>query len=672
MSNTNPSEAIPIPDSQSGLVPPASSASKLSTSAPSSSALANYLQSQGSRRPSLRTLPESDTFPSVTPTSSASSGGGPPRHHFANFVKEKAGQVVKQSSVWSSKAAERAAERTAEFSAIAKEYSSNIGAIAKETYSVAKQSHIASALAKMKEFDFKHRDHSINNGASVLQAIFGERLELVVEVSRPSPSVFLPTVVYRCIEFVEQYGLEEEGIYRVPGSSLNINKLKSVFEQQPDAQLPSSSNPSDVASLLKLYLRSLPEPVLTKQLHPEFSQIFMNTSAREGDDVSDMQEVVQRVRKLSARLPIENYTLLHYIGRHLDRVQKKCAINKMTISNLQLIFSPALNINSALLKIFALNWETLLPMPYESYAAATPSSPISLNPSISSETLRSVDIIFDSPLQTTPTTASPIRAVPSSSNIAVPTAGAAGTAGAVCAANAANAASTVNSAGKPAPAPPPSRSGRAPGTPTIPTPAIPTRTAASNWTSPSMGFLPPPTDGRATATGGSASSSENVLEDGAIPVDLANPLLPAQNGSAQRQLDSGLSKRSQVSLRHSPSVSGRTAPIIGNVVVRPATGTADTGSAVTQRGRREISADDQVVMDHILALESQENEDDSIVDEVLDSFGMTPFIPTRKQSATAAVIGLSTAPVPSASTPTSPVSSTTFVIPVRNESHNLM
>ena len=40
----------------------------------------------------------------------------------------------------------------------------------------------------------------------------------------------IPLVVYQCIQAVDLYGLEVEGIYRLSGSSAHVSKLRSTFD----------------------------------------------------------------------------------------------------------------------------------------------------------------------------------------------------------------------------------------------------------------------------------------------------------------------------------------------------------------------------------------------------------------------------------------------------------
>lgn len=99
----------------------------------------------------------------------------------------------------------------------------------------------------------------------------------------------IPSVVYRCIEYLEHMdAAKEEGIYRLSGSNSAIRMLKDKFNAgsclqrtqlngiEGDVDLVNSKDYHDVhavAGLLKLYLRELPSTVLTRERHAEFLHI---------------------------------------------------------------------------------------------------------------------------------------------------------------------------------------------------------------------------------------------------------------------------------------------------------------------------------------------------------------------------------------------------------------
>ena len=109
-----------------------------------------------------------------------------------------------------------------------------------------------------------------------VKAAFGAPLAEAVEYCRPrGVEVYLPAVVYRCLEYLEaKNGADEEGIFRMSGSNTLIKNLKTRFNAEGDIDLLGSDEPyydvHAVASLLKGYLRELPQPILTRDFHIHF------------------------------------------------------------------------------------------------------------------------------------------------------------------------------------------------------------------------------------------------------------------------------------------------------------------------------------------------------------------------------------------------------------------
>lgn len=108
--------------------------------------------------------------------------------------------------------------------------------------------------------------------------IFGIPLQEAVEYSQPvGVNVQLPSVVYRCIEYLKaKKAYQEEGIFRLSGSNIVIKGLRDRFNNEGDVKLLSGDyyDVHAVASLLKLYLRELPSSILTRELHIDFLKVL--------------------------------------------------------------------------------------------------------------------------------------------------------------------------------------------------------------------------------------------------------------------------------------------------------------------------------------------------------------------------------------------------------------
>ncbi|KAI8981776.1 Rho GTPase activation protein [Mycotypha africana] len=143
----------------------------------------------------------------------------------------------------------------------------------------------------------------------------------------------VPLVVQKCTEAVEQLGLKTVGIYRVSGTSTQIQRLKNAFDRDcKSVNLLSEENRADinnVTSLLKLWFRELPDPLFPQSSY----QHFMNAARIENDRMR-----VLGLHTIINDLPDAHYATLKHIMCHLDRVQQNQEYNKMTIANLSTIF----------------------------------------------------------------------------------------------------------------------------------------------------------------------------------------------------------------------------------------------------------------------------------------------------------------------------------------------
>ena len=61
-----------------------------------------------------------------------------------------------------------------------------------------------------------------------------------------------------------------QGLYRVSGVKSKVEKICQAFENGADLVDLTDIHPNVIANVLKLYLRQLPESLLTSKLYPEF------------------------------------------------------------------------------------------------------------------------------------------------------------------------------------------------------------------------------------------------------------------------------------------------------------------------------------------------------------------------------------------------------------------
>ncbi|XP_026079027.1 rho GTPase-activating protein 22 isoform X1 [Carassius auratus] len=163
--------------------------------------------------------------------------------------------------------------------------------------------------------------------------IFGQRLEDTVQYERKFGPRLAPLLVEQCVDFIREQGLDEEGLFRMPGQANLVKELQEAFDCGDKPQFDSNTDVHTVASLLKLYLRELPEPVVPFCKYEDFltcAQILAR----------DEEEGIQELGKLVMTLPAANYNLLKYICKFLDEVQSHSNENKMGVQNLATVFGP--------------------------------------------------------------------------------------------------------------------------------------------------------------------------------------------------------------------------------------------------------------------------------------------------------------------------------------------
>ncbi|XP_051795122.1 rho GTPase-activating protein 22 isoform X2 [Acanthochromis polyacanthus] len=163
--------------------------------------------------------------------------------------------------------------------------------------------------------------------------IFGQRLEDTVQYEKKFGPRLAPLLVEQCVDFIRERGLDEEGLFRMPGQANLVKELQEAFDCGDKPLFDSNTDVHTVASLLKLYLRELPEPVIPFSKYEDFLTCAQLLA-------KDEEEGVQELEKQVSTLPLPNYNLLKYICKFLDEVQSHCNENKMSVQNLATVFGP--------------------------------------------------------------------------------------------------------------------------------------------------------------------------------------------------------------------------------------------------------------------------------------------------------------------------------------------
>ncbi|XP_060236618.1 rho GTPase-activating protein 12 isoform X7 [Meriones unguiculatus] len=144
----------------------------------------------------------------------------------------------------------------------------------------------------------------------------------------------VPKFVKLCIEHVEEYGLDVDGIYRVSGNLAVIQKLRFAVNHDEKLDLNDSKweDIHVITGALKMFFRELPEPLFTFN---HFND-FVNAIKQEP------RQRVPAVKDLIRQLPKPNQDTMQILFRHLRRVIEHGEKNRMTYQSIAIVFGPTL------------------------------------------------------------------------------------------------------------------------------------------------------------------------------------------------------------------------------------------------------------------------------------------------------------------------------------------
>lgn len=169
--------------------------------------------------------------------------------------------------------------------------------------------------------------------------IFGVPLLTALERNPSHDGVELPALVRECIDYIEEHGMTCEGIYRMSGVKSKVQQLRARCNRHESLCL-SEHEPHVVASLLKQFLRELPDPVLTGELCPKFE---------EAAGIKDETKRVEAIQRLIEQLPNPNRLLLSWVFVHMTNVIRMEKHNKMNLQNVSTVLSPSMQISHRVL-----------------------------------------------------------------------------------------------------------------------------------------------------------------------------------------------------------------------------------------------------------------------------------------------------------------------------------
>uniref|UniRef100_A0A8C0HDN9 Rho GTPase-activating protein 24 n=1 Tax=Chelonoidis abingdonii TaxID=106734 RepID=A0A8C0HDN9_CHEAB len=159
-----------------------------------------------------------------------------------------------------------------------------------------------------------------------LAGIFGQRLEDTVQYERKYGLRLAPLLVEQCVDFIRERGLTEEGLFRMPGQANLVKDLQDSFDCGEKPLFDSNTDVHTVASLLKLYLRELPEPVIPFAKYEDFLSCGQLLSKDKGE--------------VSALSILPPFTCDSANSLSIFSFRSHSSVNKMSVQNLATVFGP--------------------------------------------------------------------------------------------------------------------------------------------------------------------------------------------------------------------------------------------------------------------------------------------------------------------------------------------
>ncbi|XP_014636036.1 PREDICTED: rho GTPase-activating protein 11A isoform X2 [Ceratotherium simum simum] len=139
----------------------------------------------------------------------------------------------------------------------------------------------------------------------------------------------IPSFLVDACTSLEEH-IHTEGLFRKSGSVIRLKALKNKLDHGESCL--SSAPPCDIAGLLKLFFRELPEPLLPVDLHEAlFKAQQLGT-----------EEKNKATLLLSCLMTDHTIDILRYLFNFLRNVSLRSSENKMDSSNLAVIFAPNL------------------------------------------------------------------------------------------------------------------------------------------------------------------------------------------------------------------------------------------------------------------------------------------------------------------------------------------
>ncbi|XP_068794360.1 rho GTPase-activating protein 18 isoform X2 [Struthio camelus] len=166
--------------------------------------------------------------------------------------------------------------------------------------------------------------------------LFGVPLSVLLEQDQKKvPGTKTPLIFQKLISQIEEATLETEGLLRIPGVAARVKSLCQELEAKFYEGTFNWENVKqhDAASLLKLFIREMPQPLLTVEYLKAFQDV---------QNLPTRNQQLQALNLLVLLLPEANRDTLKVLLEFLQRVIDHRDKNKMTLKNVAMVMAPNL------------------------------------------------------------------------------------------------------------------------------------------------------------------------------------------------------------------------------------------------------------------------------------------------------------------------------------------